>query len=96
MSIEIAKTCWMCNEIQEFMFCTMKAPNGQTTLEICSNKCFLTYKLAKERADKFNLAVMMSPPVAKMSTIAKVKPLDIAMKSLQINSKKDDKKKDTK
>ena len=93
MSIEIPKQCWMCNELREFMFCTMKAPNGQTELEICSNKCFMAYKLSKERADAFNLAVMVSPAATTMTTISKVKPLEVALKTLQSNSKQDDKKK---
>ena len=95
MSIEAPKSCWMCNELREFMFCTMKAPNGQTTLEICSNKCFMAYKISKERADAFNLAVMVSPASATMVTISKVKPLELVMKNLQINNKKDDKKKES-
>ena len=93
MSIEIPKQCWMCNELREFMFCTMKAPNGQTELEICSNKCFMAYKVSKERADAFNLAVMVSPAVTTMNTIGKVKPIAVALKTIHVNAKQDDKKK---
>ncbi len=71
MSIEAPRSCWMYNELQEFMFCQMTIKTEK--VNICSNKCFLMYKLSEERANAFNLAVLQSPPMASRVTIGAIK-----------------------